>query len=179
MIDFTDISYLKNGNKRQKIAFNLLTRNKIMVSLINFDPILAGTIPLNIDIEGSDLDIICYWQNKLEFISVVRSSFADKQSFQIRETVINNQETVIANFFIDNFEIEIFGQNIPSNQQSAFRHMLVEHKILLEKGEDFRTALIELKRNGIKTEPAFAQLLGLSGDPYQAVLNLYIEDFSN
>lgn len=173
MIDFTDISYLKNGNERQKNAFNLLVNNKIIISLFSFDPILAGTIPLNIDIEGSDLDIICYWKNKVEFISVVRSHFAEKQSFQIRETVINSQETIIASFLIDNFEIEIFGQNIPSNQQTAFRHMLVEYKILLEKGEDFRKLIVELKRNGLKTEPAFAQILGLSGDPYMAMLDLY------
>lgn len=173
MIDFTDISYLKNGNERQKNAFNLLVNNKIIISLFSFDPILAGTIPLNIDIEGSDLDIICYWKNKVEFISVVRSQFAEKQSFQIRETVINSQETIIANFLIDNFEIEIFGQNIPSNQQTAFRHMLVEYKVLLEKGEDFRKLIVELKRNGLKTEPAFAQILGLSGDPYMAMLDLY------
>lgn len=173
MIDFTDISYLKNGNERQKNAFNLLVNNKTIVSLFSFDPILAGTIPLNIDIEGSDLDIICYWKNKVEFISVVRSQFAEKQSFQIRETVINSQETVIASFLIDNFEIEIFGQNIPSNQQTAFRHMLVEYKVLLEKGEDFRKLIVELKRNGLKTEPAFAQILGLSGDPYMAMLDLY------
>lgn len=173
MIDFTNISYLKNGNEKQKIAFNLLTNNQILDFLISFDPILAGTIPLNIDIEGSDLDIICYWKNKVEFISVVLGHFAEKQNFQLRETVINNQETVIANFFIHDFELEIFGQNIPSKQQNAFRHMLIEHKILLEKGEDFRKSVVELKRKGIKTEPAFAQLLGLSADPYQAMLDLY------
>lgn len=173
MIDFTDISYLENGNKKQKSAFNSLVNNNILNFLASFDPILAGTIPLNIDVEGSDLDIICYWQDKAEFVSVIINHFAAKQSFQFRETVINNQETVVVNFFIDDFEIEIFGQSIPSKQQNAFRHMVAEYKVLLERGEDFRKSVVELKQNGLKTEPAFAQLLGLSGDPYQAMLNLY------
>ncbi|MBE9463396.1 DUF4269 domain-containing protein [Dyadobacter subterraneus] len=170
MIDFTDISYLKNGNIKQRAVFNLLINNRILDLLATFNPILAGTIPLNIDIEKSDLDIICYWKDKDEFVSVILSQFSDKESFQIKDAVINNQETVIANFFIDDFEIEIFGQNIPSHQQTAFRHMLVEYKILLEKGEDFRNAVIELKRQGIKTEPAFAELLGLTGNPYESLL---------
>lgn len=50
--------------------------------------------------------------------------------------------------------------------------MLIEHQILLEKGESFRQEIISLKKQGIKTEPAFAQLLGLSGDPYEAILRL-------
>ncbi|MCF0055978.1 DUF4269 domain-containing protein [Dyadobacter sp. CY356] len=170
MIDFTDISYLKNGSEKQKFTFNLLTNNGIMNVLTGFDPILAGTIPLNINIEGSDLDIVCYWKNKEDFVAVVISHFAENLNFNIRETIIQYQETVIANFFIDGFEIEIFGQNIPSKQQYAYRHMLVEYKILQERGEDFRIAVIELKRQGLKTEPAFAQLLGLSGNPYESLL---------
>jgi hypothetical protein len=170
MIDFTDISYLRNGNEKQICAFNLLTNNKILKLLAGFDPILAGTIPLNIDIEGSDLDIICCWKNKDEFITVVKSNFASNLNFKISETIMHQQDTVVANFLIDDFEIEIFGQNTPSKQQYAFRHMLIEYRILAEKGEDFRIAVIGLKQQGFKTEPAFAQLLGLSGNPYEALL---------
>lgn len=79
-----------------------------------------------------------------------------------------------ANFFIDDFEIEIFGQNIPTKQQNAYLHMLIEHKILQEKGEDFRMQIIELKKQGHKTEPAFTRLLNLQGDPYEALLRMQI-----
>ncbi|MNK30599.1 hypothetical protein D3C87_490190 [compost metagenome] len=48
--------------------------------------------------------------------------------------------------------------------------MLIEHQILQEKGEDFRLKIIALKRNGYKTEPAFAKLLNLQGNPYLDLL---------
>lgn len=52
--------------------------------------------------------------------------------------------------------------------------MIVEKKILDLKGENFRKRVIELKRKGLKTEPALAELLGLEGNPYEGLLNLDI-----
>lgn len=49
-------------------------------------------------------------------------------------------------------------------------HMLIENEILIEKGIKFRKIIIDLKSNGIKTEPAFANLLGLTGNPYLELL---------
>lgn len=171
MIDFTTIDYLKNGNLKQIQAFEVLTRNKVLLNLTEFDPILVGTIPINIDIENSDLDIICYCKNKSDFIDKLNSVFGNESEFKLWETRINDQESVIANFKIDDFEIEIFGQNIPTKNQNGYRHMIIEHKILQSKGENFRLEIIKLKQNGHKTEPAFGLLLGLKGDPYQELLD--------
>lgn len=74
----------------------------------------------------------------------------------------------------DQFPIEIFDQNIPSTQQNAFKHMIVEKKILDLKGENFSKRVIELKRKGLKTEPALAELLGHEGNPHEGLLNLDI-----
>jgi len=57
MIDFTTIDYLKNGNERQKRAYEVLLKYKIFEKLSNYSPVLAGTFPIEIDVEGSDLDI--------------------------------------------------------------------------------------------------------------------------
>ncbi|WET04366.1 DUF4269 domain-containing protein [Flavobacterium sp. YJ01] len=171
MIDFTDISYLKTGNQKQQSAFAVLTKYRVLENLTDFDPILVGTIPINIDVENSDLDIICCWKNKSEFIEKIKGLFAQESHFTIRENLINNQESVITNFHIDGFEIEIFGQNIPTQAQNGYRHMLVEAQILQSKDENFRLEIIKLKESGIKTEPAFGLLLGLNGNVYEELLD--------
>ena len=48
----------------------------------------------------------------------------------------------------------------------------MQHLIIEEQGEEFREQVIKLKLQGYKTEPAFAKLLGLKGDPYVAMLEV-------
>jgi len=170
MVNFLDISYLQSGNEKQKHAYHVLTTHHIFDKLAPFTPILAGTIPINIDIENSDLDIICYVQDEVAFTKTLTNLFHNEKGFIITEN--SAFQSIKANFFMDGFEFEIFGQAIPTLRQNAYRHMLIEHQILLEKGETFRQEIISLKNQGIKTEPAFAQLLGLKGDPYTAILKL-------
>lgn len=174
MNDFTNIYYLKAGNQKQQLAFEVLTKHKILETLVDFDPILVGTIPINIDIENSDLDIICYWKNKNHFIEKIKLHFENEINFTIRNIVIENQESIVANFFIDAFEIEIFGQNIPTKLQNGYKHMIIEDKILNSKDKNFRLEIIKLKEKGIKTEPAFGLLLGLKGNVYQELLDFKI-----
>ena len=174
MINFKDISYLKTGNPKQQAAFHILTKHQILENLAEFDPILVGTIPINIDIENSDLDIVCYWQNKSVFIERIKHLFEKENLFFIREIVIDNQESIVANFFIETFEIEIFGQNIPTELQNGYRHMIIEDQILRSRDENFRLEIIKLKESGIKTEPAFGLLLGLNGNVYQELLDYKI-----
>lgn len=175
MTDFTKIEYLKNGNQKQVLAYKILSEYKILANIAEFDPILVGTIPINIDIENSDLDIICYCKNKEYFIEKLKSFFGNKNEFTIKETIIDNQETVVANFKIERFEIEIFGQNIPAKNQNGYKHMIIEHEILQSKGENFRLEIIKLKQKGYKTEPAFGFLLGLKVNSYQELLNYKID----
>jgi hypothetical protein len=68
--------------------------------------------------------------------------------------------------------VEVFGQALPATQQYAFRHLVVEAAILEAGGEPWRTAVRQLKQRGLKTEPAFAQLLYLPGEPYEDLLTL-------
>ncbi|WP_315817765.1 DUF4269 domain-containing protein [Paraflavitalea speifideaquila] len=71
MAPFDDIAYLQQGTGRQQAAYHTLTTHGVLTALAPYDPILVGTIPINIDIESSDLDIICYCQDKQAFRSAV------------------------------------------------------------------------------------------------------------
>ncbi|OXA93981.1 DUF4269 domain-containing protein [Flavobacterium hercynium] len=170
MIDFTSINYLKNGTKRQIEAFETLTHHRILDILEVYDPILVGTIPIDIAIENSDLDIICYFKNEADFTVKLISTFGNEIDFTWRKVLIDQHESVVATFKKGNFEIEIFGQNIPTKDQNGYKHMLIEYEILQFEGDNFRLKIINLKQKGYKTEPAFALLLDLKGDPYKALL---------
>jgi hypothetical protein len=167
-IDFLDITYLKSGNKKQQKVYQLLVKNKIMEKLSAYTPIFVGTIPLGIDKETSDIDIICYVRDKNQFIEALVRYFQNMKGFKVTNNTVNNSTK--ANFYIEDFEFEIFGQNLESFQQNAYQHMIIEHRVLIERGEEFRQEIIKLKRQGLKTEPAFAQLLGLDGNPYKELL---------
>lgn len=168
MIDFTKLDYLKIGNERQKRAYEVLTKYKIFTILDYYSPILAGTIPIEIDVEGSDLDIICKVEDKIDFEKVLIEKFKDF-GLKIKKSNINNEEFLVCNFKLEEFLIEIFAQNKPTIQQNACCHMMAEYKILQEKGEEFKQKIIDLKKKGIKTEPAFGLLLGLE-NPYEDLL---------
>ncbi|WP_319591622.1 DUF4269 domain-containing protein [uncultured Draconibacterium sp.] len=171
-INFEKLDYLKDGNPKQQQAYLVLSQNKVLEQLNEFDPLLVGTIPINIDIEESDLDIICYCTNKTHFRQQIIKAFGGFPGFELWENTTVEPPAVVANFRINGFVLEVFGQNRPSRQQNAYRHMLVEHKLLLERGEDFRQNIIDLKLQGYKTEPAFALQLGLKGNPFEALLEL-------
>ncbi len=169
-MNFETIEYLRNGTPRQRQAYATLSGNKILAKLKQYDPLLVGTIPINIDIESSDLDIICCFADKSEFIQSIENNFDNEAGFAVRERETSGTLSVVANFRIDDFGIEIFGQAIPTKQQFAYRHMIAEYKLLNTSGEEFRQRIIELKRQGHKTEPAFWIALGLTGDPYLELL---------
>ena len=169
---FDNISYLKGGTPKQRQAYEVLTQYQVIDKLVDYTPILAGTIPINIDIKNSDLDIICCFANENDFEDNVQLQFGKFSVFTIKHTTVNGQETIIANFMADDWEIEIFGQRVPVKQQAAYRHMLIEHHLLNYYGEEFRLNIVSLKEQGYKTEPAFAKALNLKGDPYQVLLNM-------
>ncbi len=173
MIDFTRINYLRNGNERQKRALEVLTKYKVLEKLKPYSPLLTGTVPIQIDIESSDLDVICEVDLRFEkeFLEDIVPLLPSGTDMKVENTVINGEKSIVVNFMLEEFPIEIFGQNKPSEQQNAYRHMITEYKILQEKGEEFKQKIIELKKQGIKTEPAFGILMNLE-NPYEDLLKL-------
>lgn len=174
MIDFTTIEYLKTGNTRQRQAYRVLSDIGIFEKLSAFSPLLTGTIPIEIDVPSSDLDIICECENHMAFAGILEQEFGNEDQFKLKTSHWGGLPTIVASFEVGEFEIEVFGQPVPTQEQNAFRHMMIEYYLLQKRGPDFKAEIIELKRKGMKTEPAFAQLLGLPGNPYEALLGVDI-----
>ena len=164
------LNYLNKGSKRQQKAYKAIESSNVMEILKAFDPILVGTIPLEIDLPDSDLDIICEVYDPKLFINIITTHFGREKDFHIQQKEIRHKKVSLARFCHKNFEFELFGQAVPVMQQYAYRHMLIEHKLLHLKGDVFREKIIALKKSGLKTEPAFAKALNLQGNPYEALL---------
>lgn len=174
MHDWTDLCYLQHGTRRQQRAHTILTALELWPVLADFQPVLAGTIPLGIDIPGSDLDVLCKVAptDTQRFGNLLDWYYGHRPGFRLAQQIIDGQTSIVCNFRYRNQEVEIFGQAVPTAQQNGFRHLLIEAAILEAGGEAWRRAVRRLKKQGLKTEPAFANLLRLSGNPYVALLEL-------
>ncbi len=166
--DWKSIEYLKAGGEREQACFHLLNKTGIFDCLKQYHPILTGTIPIGIDISGSDLDIICEVYDYIAFRNKVRQFYSNYDRFTDRL----DDNRYVAGFFCDGQEIEIFATSQPTEKQPAYRHMLVEYRLIQLLDESFRQEIIRLKLEGFRTEPAFGKLLNLKEDPYQALFEL-------
>lgn len=171
-MNWQNISYLNSGSAIQKRAFKSLHELQIFELLAEYSPILTGTIPIGISIDSSDLDITCRFMNADKFEKKLESLFGEQKEFKIQKKEKNGYWIVVASFTYQNFPFEIFGSLFPATDQNSYRHMLIEHRILQLLGEDFKQKVIQLKKEGLKTEPAFAKLFKFDGDPYLKLLDM-------
>ncbi|MNI85004.1 hypothetical protein D3C73_1419600 [compost metagenome] len=102
----------------------------------------------------------------------METHFKHLVDFSFIRRVVEGIERVKINFTIEGWPIEIFGQNKPTHEQNGFIHMIIEDRMLKLFGKQFKEQIIKLKREGLKTEPAFANLLQLEGDPYLTLLEM-------
>jgi hypothetical protein len=170
--DFFAIEYLLYGSELQRKGYAAIKNTNVLDTLYEFDPVLAGTLPLDIFIKGSDLDILCYAIDLSTFEKILITNFSEYSDFTIYKTEVKEINSVIARFHVLEFDFEIFGQPVPTRNQLAFRHLLVEDEILQTHGEEFKSKIIALKLSGMKTEPAFAHVLNLKGDPHESLLTV-------
>lgn len=144
--------------------------------LARFEPTVIGTPPLGIDIETSDIDIACTADDLEQFKLDVTALFEDEQDFAIGNIEGLPDPAVRAAFISHDWEVELFCQALPIREQWGVRHFLIE-KRLLEILPSLKSKVMDAKRAGQKTEPAFAAILKLEGNPYEAMLDL--EGFSD
>lgn len=143
----------------------------LIAALADFDPVVIGTPPLGIAIEGSDIDIACSASDLGVFAVHAREKFEHFDAFEIHEIQHLAEPACLASFNALNWDIEVFCQTMPTREQWGVRHFHIEQR-LLKLFPALKSKVITLKQEGMKTEPAFAQLLGLKGNPYEAMLEL-------
>lgn len=169
--DFRSIDYMQEGNHRQRRCYDILKRLGIMERLEGFSPLLVGTIPIDIDLPDSDLDIICEVHD-MEACSAIMEVYRKQPGFRQTIRTVHGVQRIVIPFQQEGQWVEVFGQPIPTVEQNGYQHMRIEHKILTLLGSPYRERARELKRQGLKTEPAFGELLGLQGDPYLRLLEM-------
>ncbi len=170
MRDFEDYEYLRTGNKVQRKSYEILSELDIKTALKHYSPVLVGTIPIGINIESSDLDILCEVNNFEEFDNIILEKYGHFSEFTFRKKTHQNRISYIYNFIFNDVEIEIFAQNKAVKIQNGYKHMVIENVINKVFGDVFVDEIIHLKRLGLKTEFAYAELLDLYGNPFEAIL---------
>ena len=168
--DWKNITYLQHGSAPQRRAFAVLRRHALLGHLRGYAPVLVGTFPLDLTVPGSDLDIICEVADWAAFRQAM-AGFAAFPGYAVR-LAATVEPALVTSFEVEGLAVEVFGQALPTARQNGYRHLVVEARLLALGGAALRQQVLALKASGVKTEPAFAQVLGLSGDPYEALLAL-------
>lgn len=167
------IEYLKKGNNRQRRVYEVLSKHLIMAYLGPFNPILVSSICVGIDTIASDLDIVCEFSNQDHFEDTVRLAFSAEVNFLCCCGEGSHGGFVSAQFEVEEFLIDIYGEAYPVRQQNAYRHLVLAARLLEYGGAELREKICEVReKRGCKFEAAFAELFELPGDPYQAFLEL-------
>jgi ribosomal protein S18 acetylase RimI-like enzyme len=148
------------------------TLGRLCSRLGAYTPTWIGTFPLGLQVAGSDLDVACAADDLEAFEGDLRSAAAALGVTVTPERLPLSPPVSLTRLRLDGLEIEIFCQVLPVTAQAGFRHMIIEGRLLVIGGEPLRRQILAAKQAGQKTEPAFASVLGLPGDPFAAVLGL-------
>ncbi|MDT9718876.1 DUF4269 domain-containing protein [Paenibacillus sp. ClWae2A] len=161
-------------NARQQDAYRVLQSSGLLDILADYHPYPAGTVPIDIDVPGSDLDLLCYAEDLDAFEAEIHDQIGAVGEFRcVRGGDLPDQRPyVTCNLQVGHWPVEIFAQSVPVNRQNAYLHMIVEWRLLQLWGDAGHREIRRLKQAGWKTEPAFASVLGLQGDPYVEMLHL-------
>jgi hypothetical protein len=171
-----DAAHLASGTPRQRRAHAALGEVGVLRDLARFDATLIGTVPLGVDLPDSDLDIACRALDAVEFAAELRRLYGAMSGFDIRAAEVSLPapgRAIVASFAHGGERYEVFGEARAVEEQAGFRHMVVEARLLELAGPSLRDHVRRLRMGGARTEPAFASALGLDGDPYRRMLDLF------
>lgn len=148
-----------------------VARLGIMDALSAYDPRIAGTPPLGLETDKSDIDILCHAPDADAFLADVQRLYAAMDGLRIWQWTSKDRPLIVT-FKAHGWDFEIFASPQAVETQTGWRHFQIEKRLLSIGGEDFKAAIMQLRQQGLKTEPAFWSALEEQGDPYNGLLSL-------
>lgn len=154
--------------ERQQQAQAAIAKSRVLTRLAAYTPTVVSTIFVGLDTEDSDIDVICYCVNAPRFLETAVTAFGNNNGFEI----VSSPDPIIVRFNVDGFAFEVYACDTPIMEQYGYRHYRIMERLVKLAGKPFQNAVRLARLDGLKTEAAIAQILGLKGDPYHAVLSL-------
>ncbi|MGL6492728.1 DUF4269 domain-containing protein [Aeromonas veronii] len=174
------LDYLAHGNPRQRSAHALLTAGVWdELGAQCADLALVSTLAIGLDRPGSDLDILCQHPDPAEFAA----TFAE-QGWQASDKGDNiwllertfsclDQHCADCDQSEASWPLELYVTPAPIETLNGWRHLTLMAALLERFGDAFYRDVLRLRlEEGLKGEAAMCRLLGLAGDPYEALLTL-------
>ena len=165
------LDYLARGNARQRSAYALLSAGLWdELGPLCDDMALVSTVAIGLDRPGSDLDILCQHPDPASLAATLAT-----QGWQVRS---KGEQVWIAEQSRRGpddqcWSLELYITPAPLEHLNGWRHLSLMAALLAHFGEPFHQAVLRLRFDeGLKGEAAMCRLLGLSGDPYEALLTL-------
>lgn len=157
---------------KSKTYEDAIRRAGVLELLAPCDPHVVGTLPLGIAVRDSDIDIVCHAPDRDALADLIWEAFGAANGFAIYQWSAKGRP-LIARFEAKGWPFEIFASADAIADQAGWQHFRVEQRLLSLAGFALRDQVMALRMRGMKTEPAFAAVLGLPGDPYAAMSALF------
>ncbi|MGN5000637.1 DUF4269 domain-containing protein [Aeromonas sp. 61P] len=176
------LDYLAHGNPRQRSAHALLTTgvwDELAAQCA--DLALVSTLAIGLDRPGSDLDILCQHPDPAAFAATFAEqgwqASAKDENIWLLERIFACLDQPCAVSGSDKSDarwpLELYVTPAPIETLNGWRHLTLMAALLERFGDAFYREVLRLRlEEGLKGEAAMCRLLGLAGDPYEALLML-------
>lgn len=176
------LDYLAHGNPRQRSAHALLTAGVWdALAAQCADMALVSTLAIGLDRPGSDLDILCQHPDPAAFAATFAEqgwqASAKGDNVWLLERTFPCLDQSCADTGSDKSDacwpLELYVTPAPIETLNGWRHLTLMAALLERFGDAFYRDVLRLRlEDGLKGEAAMCRLLGLAGDPYEALLTL-------
>lgn len=160
--------------ENNRSIFNNLKKLNILKDFKKHKALVAGTFPLGLNVADSDIDILLTSEDLKYTLSELKSKYGSYDEFKYEYVEAQSLDSLVVNFKFEGIEYEVFVQETSSVQQWAYKHFLIEERLLKYGGSPFKEKVLKLRQQGFKTEAAFCEALNIKyTNPFDSLLELF------